>query len=210
MKLYILLSAPVIGAIEATTIKERILLCEHCNRKELHFSNAILNLDKWNGEEMISAMGQLFISENLKIKLDTLNILFDATPFDVLVKKKSIKDQKPTPNFYRILFRNVCKGQGEPWFEFISKCDTCGREKWMMDTEGYRSSANPELTGKDIENPAPRKVDKASWKNEDVFLLQDEYDIPIVTQNFVDILEELGIKINKKGGVWLRQTNWIE
>lgn len=61
MKLYILLSAPVIGAIEATTIKERILLCEHCNRKELHFSNAILNLDKWNGEEMISAMGQLFM-----------------------------------------------------------------------------------------------------------------------------------------------------
>lgn len=210
MNIYILLSAPVLGEVSATTEKERIILCENCNIKELTFKNASLLLDKWNGEDLISALGQFFISERLKAKFDSLEIAYQATSFDVILKKPSEKYKNQSLKFYRIIFKNVCKGFLNPWFELISKCEVCEREKWMMDTDGYASSANPNLVGEDIKNPAPRNVYKNSWKGENAFLLQDEYNFPIVTQSFVDILVELGVKINKKGGVWLRPTNWID
>ena len=156
---------------------------------------------------MISALGQFFISERLKAKFDSLEIDYHATSFDVILKKPSEKYKNQSLKFYRIIFKNVCRGFLDPWFEFISKCEVCEREKWIMDTDGYTSSANPNLVGEDIKNPAPRNVYKNSWKGENAFLLQDEYNFPIVTQSFVDILVELGVKINKKGGVWFRSVN---
>lgn len=210
MNIYILLSAPVIGQVSPNTEKERITLCESCNMKKLKFNNPVLLLDKWKEEDLISILGHFFISERLKDKLNSLNFNYQTTLFDVIIKKQPEKNKNQLPKFYHIVFNDMCKGLLIPWFEFISKCEVCGREKWLMDTDGYRSSANPNLIGKDIENPSPRNVYRSSWKNEDAFLLQDKYNIPIITQNFVDVLIELGVKINKKGGVWLRPTNWID
>ncbi|MCF2218370.1 hypothetical protein H9Q08_03550 [Chryseobacterium sp. PS-8] len=57
----------------------------------------------------------------------------------------------------------------------------------------------PELSGKEFENPLPRNVYKESWQGDDIFLLQDGLNQPTVTQNFIDCLSELDIKLNEKG-----------
>jgi hypothetical protein len=218
MNIYILLSAPVIGEINHLTKKERITLCENCNIKEVAFINPRLVFARWNGEDLISILGEFFITERMKKRLDTLNCQYKATLFEVdfkeeIKKKKNIEseaNQKECPKFYHVSFRKSGRGLLDSWFKFISRCEVCEREKWMMKTDGYTSSGDPNLIGKEIDNPSPRNVYEDSWENEDVFLLQDEYNIPIVTQKFVDVLLELGVKINQRGGVWLRETNWID
>lgn len=66
------------------------------------------------------------------------------------------------------------------------------------------------MGGKDTDNPLTRNVYKDSWQEDDIFLLQDGLNKPIVTQNFIDCLSELDIKLNEKEGVWLRSVYWID
>ncbi|MFC7348480.1 hypothetical protein ACFQO9_17315 [Chryseobacterium zhengzhouense] len=81
----------------------------------------------------------------------------------------------------------------------------------MLSRDGIRSLGNPELIGgKDADNPLSRNVYERTWQKDDIFLLQDGLNLPIVTQNFIDCLSELNIKLNEKDGVWFRPVNWID
>lgn len=221
MKLNFLLGVPVMGELSPNTKKREIILCEKCKRIKTQLSDITYIFDKWNGEDFISGFADFFISQKLKEKLEERNIKgykVTAIKTDFSKKRGGVKKfgkeayQDELPNFYHFEIIGKAEGDINAWLRVIdpTECEDCRANKKMISRDGIKSMSNPDLIGEDVENPLPRNVYKNSWEKDDLFLLQDNLNKPIVTQNFVDVLIELGVKINKKGGVWLRPTNWID
>ncbi len=70
MKINFLLGVPVLGELSSETIKEHIVLCEKCNKRKIEYKNIEYIFDRWNGEDIITAVGEYFISERVKLKLE--------------------------------------------------------------------------------------------------------------------------------------------
>lgn len=219
MNIYTLLGVPVIGELSPNTKKEKKVICDKCNKRESVFSDIEYVFDRWNGEDIIGALAEYFITQKLKEKLEERKIKgYKVTLIQTSFSKQrggvnkfgKGAYQKELPMFYHFEIIGKAKGDIEKWYEVLKVFEECGHKMELFTDEGAESMSNPELIGEDVENPLPRNVYKNSWEKDDLFLLQDNLNMPIVTQNFVDILIELGVKINKKGGVWLRPTNWID
>lgn len=222
MKINFLLAVPVIGELSPNTIKEDIILCESCKRRKTKYSNITYIFDRWKGEDIISGSSEFFISQRLKEKLEEKNIKgYKLTPIKTIFSEQrggvhkfgKGAYKKELPEFYYFEVLGKAKGNIDVWFKIVdpTECEVCKVNKKMLTRDGIRSMGNPELTGgKDIEEPLTRNVYKESWKEDDVLLLQDGLNKPIVTQNFIDCLSELDIKLNEKGGVWFRPVNWID
>lgn len=221
MKIYFLLGVPVIGALSPNTVKTEAVICESCKRRKTQYTNITYVFDRWRGEDIISGSAQFFISQRLKEKLEEKNIKgYKLTPIDAAFSeqrggiRKFGKEayQKELPNFYHFEIFGKTEGDIDDWYEIIDtfECPKCGANKKLITIEGIGSMETPELSGKEFENPLPRNVYKESWQGDDIFLLQDGLNQPIVTQNFIDCLSEFDIKLNEKGGVWLRPVHWID
>lgn len=218
MKINFLLGVPVIGELSANTKKEKKVLCNTCNKRETVLSDIEYVFDRWNGEDIITAFAQFFISQRLKEKLEERNIKgYNVTPIQTSFSKQrggvhkfgKKAYQKELPDFYHFQIMGKAKGDLVMWYEVLKVFDECGHKLELFTDEGAQSMGNPELIGEDIENPLARNVYKSSWENDDLFLLQDNLNMPIVTQNFIDCLSELDIQCNKKEGVWFRPVHWI-
>ena len=222
MKINLLLAVPVMGELSPNTVKTEVVICESCKRRKTQYTNITYVFDRWRGEDIISGSAQFFISQRLKEKLDERNIKgFKLTPIKTSFSEQrgGIRKfgkgayQKELPNFYYFEIIGRAEGDIDEWFKIIdpNECPTCRANKKKLSRDGIRSMGNPELTGgKDIEKPLSRNVYKKSWQGDDIFLLQDGLNLPIVTQNFIDCLSELDIKLNEKEGVWFRPVYWID
>lgn len=219
MNIYLLLGVPVLGELSPETKSEYVTLCKACNIRNEIIKNITYIFDSWNGEDLISGFAEYFISERLKIKLEENNIDgYNLQKIETkFTSKKSGKNrfgknayQNTLPNFYYLSVSGYAKGELKHWFDKISVCSVCNREKWFLNVAGHRSSSNPEILEMDREKNQPRNVYLDLWNKNDLFLLQDQYNFPIVTQKFVDILNDLQVPINKKGGIWFRPTSWID
>lgn len=221
MNVTILLGVPVMGTLSPETKTTRVIICETCNRRNTLYSDITYVFDRWGGEDIISGRAEYFISERLKEKLEEKKIKgYKTTPVKTSfseqrggIKKFGRKAyQKELPNFYHFEIIGKAEGAIDDWFKVIdpTECEGCKKNKIMLSYDGLRSMSNPELTGKDTENPLSGNVYIESWQGDDVFLLEDNLVLPIVTYKFIDCLTELGVKINKPGGVWIRSTNWID
>jgi len=221
MKINFLLGVPVMGELSPNTVKTEIVICESCKRRKTQYTDITYVFDRWRGEDIIRAAGEFFISERLKEKLEEKNIKgYKLTPIDTAFSeqrggiRKFGKEayQKELPNFYYFEIIGRAEGDIDDWYEIIdpTECPKCKTNKKMITLEGIGSMESPELSGKEFENPLSRNVYKKSWQGDDIFLLQDSLNKPIVTQNFVDGLSELDIKLNEKGGVWFRPVHWID
>jgi rubredoxin len=221
MKINFLLGVPVMGELSPNTVKTNVFLCESCKRRKTHYSNITYIFDRWRGEDIISGFAEFFISQRLKEKLEEKKIKgYKLTSVKTTFSKqrggisKFEKGayQKELPNFYYFEVLGKAEGDINDWYEIIdtSECPKCKANKKLITIEGMGSMETPELTGKQFENPLTRNVYEESWQGDDVFLLQDGLNLPIVTQNFIDCLSELDIKLNEKEGVWFRPTNWID
>lgn len=221
MNINFLLGVPVMGTLSPDTTITREVICETCNRRSTKYSDITYVFDRWRGEDIISGRAEYFISQRLKDKLEEKNIKgYKTTPVKTTFSEQrgGIKKfgkgayQKELPNFY--YFETVGKAEGalDDWFKIIdpAECEGCKKNKRMLSSDGFRSISNPDLTGEDTENPLPTNVYKESWQGDDVFLLLDSMNLPVVTSNFIDCLTALGIKINEREGVWIRPANWID
>lgn len=219
MNIHFLLGVPVMGEMSPETVKTKITTCEVCERWDIQYSDITFIFDRWNGEDFISGGGEQFISQRLKDKLEEKKIKgFKTTPVNVKFSKQrggvirigkgAYQDELPA--FYHFQVIGKAEAALDDWYMILdpTECEGCKANNKMMTIEASKSRANPELTGKDIDNPLPINVYTATWKHNDIFLVSPTFKI--LTENFVDTLQELEIKINQKGGVWLRQTNWIE
>jgi hypothetical protein len=221
MNINILLGVPVMGTLSPDTKITREIICETCNRRNTQYSDITYVFDRWGGEDIISGRAEYFISQRLKEKLEEKNIKgYKTTPVKTTFSEQrgGIKKfgrgayQKELPNFYYFEIIGKAEGAIDDWFEVINptQCEGCKKNKIMLSDDGLRSMSNPELVGKDTENPLPGNVYIESWQGDDIFLLQDDLALPIVTYKFIDCLTELGVKINNSGGVWIRSTYWID
>lgn len=222
MKINFLLAVPVMGELSPNTVKTEVIICESCKRRKTQYTDITYVFDRWRGEDIISGSALFFISQRLKEKLDEKNISgYKLTPIKTAFSEQrgGIRKfgkgayQKELPNFYYLEVLGKAKGDIDEWFKIIdpTECEVCKANKKMLSRDGIRSMVNPELTGgKDTEDPLTRNVYKDSWHDDDVFLLQDGLNQPIVTQNFIDCLSGLYIKLNEKDGVWFRHVNWID
>lgn len=222
MKINFLLAVPVMGELSSETVKNDVILCEMCKRRETQYSNITYVFDRWRGEDIINGASEFFISQRLKEKLEEKNIKgYKLTPIKTTFSeqrggiRKFGKEayQKELPDFYYLEVLGKAEGDIDEWFKIIdpTECEGCKSNKKMLARDGIRSLGNPELTGgKDADNPLSRNVYERTWQKDDIFLLQDGLNLPIVTQNFIDCLLELNIKLNEKEGVWLRPIHWID
>lgn len=222
MKINFLLAVPVMGELSSETVKNDIILCEMCKRRETQYSNITYVFDRWRGEDIINGASEFFISQRLKEKLEEKNIKgYKLTPIKTTFSeqrggiRKFGKEayQKELPDFYYLEVLGKAEGDIDKWFKIIdsTECEGCKSNKKMLARDGIRSLGNPELTGgKDVDNPLSRNVYERTWQKDDIFLLQDGLNLPIVTQNFIDCLSELDIKLNEKDGVWFRPVHWID
>lgn len=222
MKINFLLAVPVMGELSPNTVKKEVVICESCKRRKTQYTNITYVFDRWRGEDIISGAAQFFISQRLKEKLEEKNIKgYNLTSVKTTFSEQrgGIRKfgkgayQKELPNFYYFEILGRAEGDIDEWFKIIdpTECEVCKANKKMLSRDGIRSMGNPELTGgKDTENPLSRNVYKESWQGDDVFLLQDSLNLPIVTKNFIDCLSELDAKLNEKEGVWFRSVDWID
>ncbi len=80
----------------------------------------------------------------------------------------------------------------------------------MITNEGLNSIADPTTLNKNDKFLIPN-IYFNTWNNEnDLFLFVESINHPVITQNFIDCLIELDIKLNQKEGVWLRPVSWID
>jgi hypothetical protein len=221
MDIYLLLGVPVIGEIGPETISRKVITCEVCERWEILYSDITYAFDRWRGEDIIAGGGKFFISQRLKKQLEDKRIKgYKTSLVNVTFSKQrgSVKKigkgayQKELPYFYYFEITGKAKGAIDDWYKIIdpTECKKCKKNKKMFSSKAYESRINPELTGKDIENPLACNVYAKSWNGDDIFILQDDIGLPIMTQNFIDVLIEMGIKINVRESVWIRPTSWIE
>ncbi len=221
MKINFLLGVPVMGELSPNTVKTDIFLCESCKRRKTLYSDITYVFDRWRGEDIIRGATEFFISQRLKEKLEEKKIKgYKLTNVKTAFSKQrggitkfgKGAYQKELPNFYYFEIIGNADGDIDDWYEIIdpTECPKCKTNKKLITIEGIGSMETPELSGKEFENPLSRNVYKKSWQGDDVFLLQDGLNKPIVTQNFIDCLIELDIKLNQKEGVWLRPVSWID
>lgn len=213
-----LLSVPVLGELSSETIKEQIVLCEKCNKRKIEFKNLEYIFDRWNGEDIITAVGEYFISERLKEKLEekeikgyeTISIKTSFTKNKAGVKKFGKNAyQKELPNFYHLKVKGRTEAHLDGWFKVISTCESCGRERRMITIDALNSIADPSTLNKDDKFLIPN-IYFDTWNNEDdLFLFVESINHPVITQNFIDCLTELGIELNKKESIWVRSVKWI-
>lgn len=221
MKINFLLGVPVMGELSPNTVKTEVIICESCKRRKTQYSDITYVFDRWRGEDIIRAAGEFFISQRLKEKLEEKNIKgYKLTLIDTTFSEQrgGIRKlgkgayQKELPNFYYLEVLGIAEGDIDDWYEIIdpTECPKCKANKKLITIEGIGSMETPELSGKEFENPLSRNVYKKSWQGDDIFLLQDSLNKPIITQNFINCLSELDIKLNEKDGVWFRPVNWID
>lgn len=220
MNINILVGVPVTGTLSPTTQIKREIVCTTCNRRRTQYSDITYVFDRWSGEDIVSGRAEYFISQRLKEKLEEKNIKgYKITPLKTSFSEQGggIRRfgegayQKELPDFYYFEIKGKAKGAIDDWFEVIdtTECEGCKESKKMLSMDGIRSMSNPDLIGKDTDNPLPRNVYKESWQGDDVFLLQDSMNLPMVSGNFIGCLTALGIKLSQREGVWIRATNWI-
>lgn len=218
MNIYLLLSTPILGELSSETIKEHIVLCEKCNKRKIEFKNIEYIFDRWNGEDIITAVGEYFISERVKEKLEEKKIKgYEIIPIKTSFtqNKTGVKKigknayQKELPIFYHLKIKGRAEACLDGWFRIINTCESCGRQRRMITSEGLNSIADPSTLNKNDKFLIPN-IYFNTWNNEDdFFLFVESINHPVVTQNFINCLTELNIQLNKKEGVWFRPVNWI-
>ncbi len=219
MKINFLLGVPVLGELSSETIKEHIVLCEKCNKRKIEYKNIEYIFDRWNGEDIITAVGEYFISERVKLKLEekkikgyvTIPIKTSFTKNKTAIKKIGKNAyQKELPIFYHLKIKGRTEAYLNGWFKVISICESCERQRRMITNEGLNSIADPTTLNKNDKFLIPN-IYFNTWNNEDdLFLFVESINHPVITQNFIDSLIELDIKLNQKEGVWLRPVSWID
>jgi hypothetical protein len=71
-------------------------------------------------------------------------------------------------------------------------------ERRMITIDALNSIADPSTLNKDDKFLIPN-IYFDTWNNEDdLFLFVESINHPVITQNFIDCLTELGIELNKK------------
>lgn len=216
MKIYLLIETPILGELSGKTVMNERVVCNSCGRLSIQYESIEYKFDRWNGEDLITGLTQLFISDRLAKGLESNGLSgFTLAEISTLTGENFKKGEglytSSIPSFYHLKINGEIEGF-EMWWKKMSQCKSCGKYKWKPTKEGIRSKLGPSLTGrsKDISNPLPRNVYIDSWNGDDIFVQKPAINTPFVTQKFVDVLNKLGIKINQKGGVWLSETNWID
>lgn len=119
MKINLLLAVPVLGELGPNTVKTEAVICEHCNRRKIQYSNITYVFDRWRGEDIISGASEFFISERLKNQLEKKNISgYKLTRITTIFSKQQngIRKfgaeayQKELPSFYHFEIIGKAKG----------------------------------------------------------------------------------------------------
>lgn len=216
MKIYLLIETPILGELGKKTKIIEQKDCSDCGKLNITYPSLEYQFDYWNGQDLITAFNVYFISERLKNKMvekEIKGVIFHKVYISKSDKFKVGKKAYQTvlPNFYHLEVTGKAEGK-ELWWKPIKVCNTCNNTKWRPTLTGINAQGGPSLTGtgKDVENPAPRNIYLDSWKKDDLFVQIPVKSTLIITQKFVDILNDLQVPINKKGGIWLRPTHWID
>jgi hypothetical protein len=207
--IYILIETPVLGELGQNTVIRREKACQDCGKLEIFRDRVEYQFDRWNGQDLFTAYGLLFVTERLKNTLESERITglvyheAEATRASYFkFGAQAYSDSLPCIYWLELVAR--AKGP-DSWWEKIRTCESCGGEKWWPSKEGIRSGGGPSTTGtkKDVENPLALRVYGSDWKGEDIFLLEPHHQ-PIVTENFAKI-----VNLTDSKQVCFRPTTWV-
>lgn len=200
--IYVLHSAPVIGAIINSKEVEEEILCEKCRVKKLPKNHTKIKyeIDHYNNENIVQSESIFMVSNRLKHALEESEI--KGCSFEKVEIKKSsyFEEANELANFVLPEFwsLNILARYEGPqiWWKKVP-CNDCEKEKWDITNAGIISISVPFNS-----DPVPiRKVYFDSWKGADIFYLEDP-DAPIITEKFAYLLKEFNCEIN------LLQSDW--
>ena len=189
-KIYVLAYVPSLGELGNATNRLKEEICAVCRKVNITYDPIAYKFDQWGGEDLLKVGGmEYFVSERLKDLLQEIpGIAFQKAIIEKESYFKVSKNayQKDIPNFYLLTIEKRLDGP-EIWYTRTKVCESCGDQKWMITLEGISSTINSDVNAK----YTPREVYKDTWNGEMIFSLQDP-GLPIVTEEFVDILNGLG------------------
>lgn len=201
--IYVLSYIPSVGELGGKTKTISNKICEICGKDDEKFEVISYWFEQWNGEDLIKAGGlNYFVSERLKllleVKIEGINFQKAVIEKADYYKPSKKAYQKEIPSFYLLNIGNILDGP-DIWWERDNVCQACSRQKWKITLIGIQSTVNSDPTATYV----PRQVFKNKWNGEDIFCLEDP-GLPIVTQNFLDIVNSLnGFKYE------LKTANWV-
>lgn len=201
-EIYTLVGCPVLGDLGPRTLIKNRIICPDCNREvAIEYHKIEYVFDQWkDGLDLVTARMVYIVTNRLRMAIESNKLC--GVQFRKIWSAKSnrfleIYGKKRLPTFYEMIASNIIDGEG--WWENVGLCKTCGQPKWNT-TPKVLEWASARVTGTIT---APRSVYEDSWKGQDVFYLP-EPGPPIVTQRFVDTIENLGTI-----DVMLHSAKWV-
>lgn len=191
IKIFTLVSCPVLGDLGPRTLIKNRIVCPDCNREIFVEYNKIEYIfDSWEeGQDLVTARMVYIVTNRLRDAIESNKL--SGVQFQKILTTKSRRFletyvEKRLPTFYEIIVHSIVDGEG--WWKKSGICKTCGQPIFDI-TPKVLEWASARVIGTVT---TPRSVYEDSWKGQDIFYLP-EPGPPIITQKFVDIIKNLGI-----------------
>ena len=202
--IYSLIGCPAPGELGDKTKFTQPEVCPKCKRrKPIEYLFIEYRFDQWEGEDMVTALGQYAVSDRLYRALQGAHLtgmafrkMAVSKGDDFYIDPEAYSTELPT--FHHLVVTGEAAGP-EIWYTSWT-CPVCHVRHWDQTAEGT-IAATAELTGK---LPKPRQVFRRSWKNDDIFSLGDP-GVPVLTGRFKEVLERIGVR-----GILLQPAEWVD
>ena len=177
-----------IGTIGKKSLKVQQPTCPVCERdimEEIEYSQIQLEINKYNGEDMVSTRGALFVTQALYDALNKAGIKGFA-PLKVLKTKSKYADidVKNMPTFIYLAVLPPAVKNIPIAYDYTGICEGC-----KLYLAKYNEEKSVLITRKSTENAIPLQVYRDSWEGADIFNLADHGEVG-VTQKFLDVIKD--------------------
>lgn len=162
--------------------------CPDCGRElkeEIKFSKVQLEIEKYAGEDMVSASNLLLVSEKLHDALVKAGIKGFA-PLKVTKSKYKYAtiNIEEVPNFIYLAVLSPAVKNIPIASDYTGICEGC-----KLYLNKYNEEKSKLIIRKSTENAIPLQVYYDSWEGADIFNLADHGEV-VITQKFLDVLKD--------------------
>lgn len=193
-KIYTLNCDSWIGAITKKSFKVEQPKCPVCNRdivEEIEYSEVQLEIDNYNGQDMVSSQGLLFVTEKLHKAMYDCGIKGYAPLKVSKVKYKYADiDIKTVPNLIYLAILPPAIKNIPIASDYTGICQSCGFYLKKYNKEKFKL-----FTRKSTENAIHLQVFYDSWEGADIFNLADHGEIG-VTEKFLNVIKDFNCPNN--------------
>lgn len=193
-KIFTLNSESWIGNLGKKSSRVQQPKCEVCNRElkeEIKYSKVELEIEKYNGEDMVSASNLLIVSENLSDALIKSGIKgFAPIKVNKVKYKYGNVDMKEVPTLVYLAILSPAVRNIPIASDFTGICTGCN-----LYLNKYNEEKSKLIIRESEENAIHLQVFSESYEGADIFNFADHGEVG-VTQKFLDVIKDFNCPEN--------------